>query len=210
MFHSRHQGNSTPALNTFGDFIFYAYSNLQMLMFALKNGKTKFDRSCYMMRAYNFKRLRDGSRKIHDLYINNVWKMEAGQCCFYCGSSEGELSVDHIFPRSKNGTDTIDNVVLSCQSCNSSKGDLDLLEWYSVRLKGWPLPYIFAYYLKHVYLYTLKNELLSKTSDEIDNMSLPFKYEYIPLSYPNSYLEFLQCNSDSTSNNTTDTDLDNK
>ena len=161
-------------------------------MMALKSGKTKFDQQCYMVRAFNFKKLREGKRKIHDLYINNVWKMQRGQHCFYCGKDDEKLTVDHIFPRSKDGEDTADNVVLACRSCNSSKSNLDLLEWYSKREMGWPLPYIFAYYFKHVYLYAVNHDLLDKTSEAIDAMDLPFKYEYMPLLYPDAYLEDLQ------------------
>lgn len=31
-------------------------------------------------------------------------------------------TIDHVIPRSKNGTDTLKNLVVACHSCNSSKG----------------------------------------------------------------------------------------
>ncbi len=42
--------------------------------------------------------------------------------CQYCGS-ERHLTVDHVVPRSKGGSDTWDNLVTSCAPCNRKKGD---------------------------------------------------------------------------------------
>lgn len=41
--------------------------------------------------------------------------------CLECGSSE-RLSLDHIWPYSLGGTDSIDNLRTLCVSCNSRKG----------------------------------------------------------------------------------------
>lgn len=48
-----------------------------------------------------------------------------GGCCAYCGEIVpfGEETRDHIIPRSKGGTNHIDNIALSCRSCNHRKGD---------------------------------------------------------------------------------------
>ena len=43
--------------------------------------------------------------------------------CQYCGLKSSDLTIDHITPRSKGGTDSWDNVVASCQRCNVKKGD---------------------------------------------------------------------------------------
>jgi 5-methylcytosine-specific restriction endonuclease McrA len=42
--------------------------------------------------------------------------------CQYCGSNR-HLTVDHVVPRSKGGTDTWDNLVTSCALCNRKKAD---------------------------------------------------------------------------------------
>jgi hypothetical protein len=49
--------------------------------------------------------------------------------CAYCGSEEN-LTLDHIIPRSKGGSDKISNVVCSCEKCNHSKGNQFWSEWY--------------------------------------------------------------------------------
>ncbi len=46
-------------------------------------------------------------------------------CCEYCFSQQkfsmDTFSVDHILPRSKGGSDNLDNLALSCQGCNACK-----------------------------------------------------------------------------------------
>ncbi len=41
--------------------------------------------------------------------------------CQYCGAT-GELTFDHLVPRSRGGRTTWDNVVTACASCNLKKG----------------------------------------------------------------------------------------
>lgn len=41
--------------------------------------------------------------------------------CQYCGK-RGDLTIDHVIPRSRGGKDTWDNVVVACLRCNVNKG----------------------------------------------------------------------------------------
>lgn len=52
--------------------------------------------------------------------------------CVYCGISElsDRLSVDHIFPVSKGGTNDPTNLITACRGCNSSKGKKLFIDWY--------------------------------------------------------------------------------
>lgn len=44
--------------------------------------------------------------------------------CFYCAEILGsQVDVDHFLPFSKHGDDSLDNLVVSCRQCNSSKSD---------------------------------------------------------------------------------------
>ena len=43
--------------------------------------------------------------------------------CQYCGHERGNLTVDHVIPRSKGGTSSWDNIVTCCAPCNRRKGD---------------------------------------------------------------------------------------
>ena len=46
-------------------------------------------------------------------------------CCQYCGS-KGDLTFDHVVPRSKGGKTSWDNVVAACSPCNLRKGNKSL------------------------------------------------------------------------------------
>lgn len=45
--------------------------------------------------------------------------------CQYCGTG-GELTFDHVIPRSKGGRTTWENVVAACSPCNLRKGSQDV------------------------------------------------------------------------------------
>lgn len=46
-------------------------------------------------------------------------------CCQYCGA-KGDLTFDHVVPRSKGGVTSWENVVAACASCNLRKGSRSL------------------------------------------------------------------------------------
>ena len=48
-----------------------------------------------------------------------------GFSCQYCGAG-GDMTFDHVIPRSKGGRTTWDNVVASCGKCNLAKGNKTL------------------------------------------------------------------------------------
>lgn len=43
--------------------------------------------------------------------------------CAYCGRSDLQLTIDHIKPKSRGGTDDWENLVTACIKCNNAKGD---------------------------------------------------------------------------------------
>jgi HNH endonuclease len=43
-----------------------------------------------------------------------------GHGCFYCGTT-GRMTIDHVVPRHRGGSDAIGNLVFACPSCNFSK-----------------------------------------------------------------------------------------
>lgn len=42
--------------------------------------------------------------------------------CLECGSRE-DLTIDHVIPKSKGGTNKSDNLITLCKSCNTKKGN---------------------------------------------------------------------------------------
>ena len=118
----------------FGEYLYWSYANLQMLHYALNAGKAKYDRMCYMIRSKAFKAYKEGRWNIHDLLEFNVEKIRQNNYCWYCGKElePSKLTKDHVFPRSKGGDNDMDNIIMVYKTCNSSKGDMDLFEWYAV------------------------------------------------------------------------------
>ena len=43
--------------------------------------------------------------------------------CQYCGQKNKKLSIDHVLPRSRGGTDNWENVITACLPCNVIKGN---------------------------------------------------------------------------------------
>ena len=57
--------------------------------------------------------------------IKEKWNYE----CAYCGS-EDNLTLDHITPRSKGGSEKVTNILCACHSCNQSKGHKMWSDWF--------------------------------------------------------------------------------
>jgi len=75
--------------------------------------------------------------KMNSLISNftaNQWvqlKKDFDSKCAYCGKTK-PLAQDHFVPVIKGGEYTIDNIIPTCRSCNSSKGSKDFFKWYLV------------------------------------------------------------------------------
>lgn len=49
--------------------------------------------------------------------------------CAYCGVKDVPLQIEHIHPRAKGGSNSITNLTLSCEKCNTKKGSKDIKEF---------------------------------------------------------------------------------
>lgn len=56
-----------------------------------------------------------------NLTRQNIFKRD-GYECQYCGTRR-DLTIDHVIPRAKGGTDSWMNLVTACKKCNAKKGD---------------------------------------------------------------------------------------
>lgn len=52
-----------------------------------------------------------------------------GRKCCYCGKENIPLEIEHIIPKSRGGTDRIDNLCLACHECNQKKGNMTAEEF---------------------------------------------------------------------------------
>ena len=62
--------------------------------------------------------------------------------CQYCGRAggAGDLTLDHVLPRSRGGASSWENLVAACRRCNNRKGDR-LPEEANMHLKRRPKPF---------------------------------------------------------------------
>jgi 5-methylcytosine-specific restriction endonuclease McrA len=58
-------------------------------------------------------------------YLLEKW----GRQCAYCGAKDVPLQIEHIHPHAQGGTNSITNLTLSCQRCNTLKGTKDIKEF---------------------------------------------------------------------------------
>jgi hypothetical protein len=97
-----------------------------------------------------FKALRNGQITMSG--TNREWQreQELPQECVFCGS-KAELQVDHLIPRKRGGSDSADNMVWSCRSCNSSRSDKGIFEWLGLKDKDKLHRLVAGKYLKELY-----------------------------------------------------------
>jgi len=57
--------------------------------------------------------------------VNNQIRKEIferdNHTCRYCGNKEGPFHADHVYPYSKGGETSIENLVTACANCNTKK-----------------------------------------------------------------------------------------
>ena len=63
------------------------------------------------------------------VYKDLVFERDGYQCV-YCGSTDN-LTLDHVVPVIRGGSNEPDNLACACKSCNSSKGARTVYEWRS-------------------------------------------------------------------------------
>ena len=58
-------------------------------------------------------------------YLLEKWNRQ----CAYCGVKDVPFQVEHIHPRAKGGNNSITNLALSCEKCNTKKGTKDIKDF---------------------------------------------------------------------------------
>ena len=133
-------------------------------------------------RAFQMKKfmdLRDGKIQWSSTVREWLKENEKPNECIYCGVI-GELTTEHILPRSCGGPDTTDNVIRVCKKCNSTKGGKRLYEWIGYEKKddvpriaeGKYLKLLFELHSQRGTLDTNKENLVSNLCPQCNMQSL--------------------------------------
>lgn len=62
----------------------------------------------------------------------NALAARDGKLCRYCGSTK-RLTIEHLRPKTRGGTDRMGNLGISCYACNTAKGPLNEREFLMLR-----------------------------------------------------------------------------
>ena len=166
-------------IETVRELIYYSYANLAMAHTAVDKQQEKYERFNFMIRAKLFKGLKEGTMNMRTIFDDEKIKIQTGQVCNYCGSTE-KLALDHIFPEKYGGKDDAENLIFACKSCNSSKGKKDLMEWMNFKGRFLPLM-IIRRYLKLTFNYCNTYNLLDSNIADLKTMELPFKIDFLDI-----------------------------
>lgn len=134
-----------PAVKTVRDLLYWQYA-------AIMTGAATGRKDEWALRMSFLKKLKSGELNWSTTVREWLLERESPDACIYCGA-QGDLTTEHMLPRSRGGEDTVDNVVRVCKSCNSSKGAKGLYEWKGLDAKNSHHRVAEGRYLK--YLYTL-------------------------------------------------------
>ena len=86
--------------------------------------------------------------------------------CVFCKATNN-LQTDHLIPRSRGGSDEADNLVLSCQACNASRGDQGIFQWLGLMEKDKLHRLVAGKYLKELYDLHAKRKSLQIAKEKI-------------------------------------------
>jgi len=126
-------------VKTVRDIIYFQYAKtIARAAFGYADGKIA-KKEAYGFIKTKFKELRDGKIKWSDILREDIKFAESDKKCIFCGSEEN-ITKEHIIPKTLKVNERcpacdhiqgIHNIVWSCKSCNSAKGQKGLYTYYS-------------------------------------------------------------------------------
>lgn len=149
---------------------------------AVSKEQKKYAQVNYIIRAKLYKGLIDNKMSIGSILQDEKIKISQGNICSYCGNA-GPLALDHVIPRFIGGEDTGDNLIYACRSCNSSKGNKDLMEWMRQKNQFPPLM-VLRRYLKLAIDWSVTNDAMNLSIEAARQAQLPFKVDFVPIQFP--------------------------
>ena len=154
-----------PVVKTIKDEIYWQYAKL-----ISKSAGFGINQRAFQMNR--FIALKEGKIKWSSTIREWIKEHEKPDECVYCGF-KGDLTVEHILPKSCGGPDIPDNVIRICSKCNSSKGSKRLYEWIGISNKDKISRIAEGKYLKLLYKLHDKMGTLNTDKNEIGTKLCP-------------------------------------
>ena len=152
-------------VKTIGDELMYEYAKLI--------SRSALGKVSYGFVTDRYKALREGSASVSGTLREWQREQEIPKECVFCGSSEN-LEADHLIPKSRGGEDSADNLVLSCRTCNASRGDKGVFAWLGLKRKDQLHRLVAGKYLKLLLDLHEERETLSVSARNLDVELCPF------------------------------------
>ena len=171
-----------PNPTTVREQMYWSYANLGRADAALQHKVMKYQAVHHMIRSKLYSGLMSGNMTMRTMYDDERLKMSVPHGCSYCGS-QTNLSVDHLIPRLKGGSDEADNLISACRTCNSSKGAKDMLEWMASNAR-FPALLLLRRYMKLVSRHCENVNCLESDLRELPALRLPFDLMLLPIVFP--------------------------
>lgn len=136
--------------------------------------------------------------------IRNYLHEKHGRKCFYCDKEVSKFEVEHMIPKARGGSNRIDNLTLSCHSCNQKKGTLTAEEFIkqslpaekvAKKLKQLPKEKRLFKYMAHMNAtrWTLYNAINDKYSNVKITYGYITKYNRINAGLPKAHPVDAKC-----------------
>lgn len=172
-------------VKTIRDLILYQYAKIiARAAFKCADG-TQAKKANYGFIKKTFRELRDNQKKWSDILREDIQFVESDKKCIFCGVADN-LTKEHIVPKTLKINERcktcghihgIHNIIWSCKSCNSAKGQKGIYTYFRQLHKGSHLsdfipPLLEKKYLKTIYLCHECAGTLSAAPENIDVYSI--------------------------------------
>ena len=130
-------------VKTIRDEIFYEYSKMI--------SKSTFGTFNHGFIGSLVKEFRSGEKTMSGTIAEFELEASLPRACIFCAADDTGLEIDHLIPSSLGGEDDSDNLVWSCGTCNSSRGNKGIYRWLGLKKKD-DIPRLVAgKYLKQLF-----------------------------------------------------------
>lgn len=129
-------------VKTIRDEIYYEYAKLM--------SRSAFNKLDYGFISTWVKELRSGQKNMSGKMREWVREQQLPKECVFCSAAKN-LHMDHLIPVSRGGPDVPENIVWSCQTCNTSRGNKGVYEWLGLKDKDDLHRLVAGKYLKQLF-----------------------------------------------------------